>query len=89
MIVHIVLSFGSEQTSITQASASLEDRNTSGSDRRGLTGNDLLWRKPKLFVSPYSGEEEGACLLVCLLVFVFAHTPPAVCRATMLQVCEA
>lgn len=71
---HCVIIWESEQTSITQASVSLEDRIASGSHRRGLNGNGLPWRKPKLFVSPYSGEEEGACSLVCLIVLGVTHS---------------
>lgn len=71
---HCVIIWQSEQTCITQASVSLEDRIASGSRRRGLNGNGLPWRKPKLLVSPYSGEEDGACSLVRLIVFGVTHS---------------
>lgn len=63
---HCVVIWQSEQTTSHKRGCAW---NASGSGGRGLNGNDLLWRKPKLFVSPYSREEKEVHLLVCLIVF--------------------
>lgn len=51
MIMSAVLSGESEQTSVVQASPRSEDRVAPGSGGRGLNGEDLLWREPKLLAS--------------------------------------
>lgn len=79
---HCVVIWQSEQTTSHKRACAW---NASGSGGRGLNGNDLLWRKPKLFVSPHSREEEEVCLPVCLRQ---SHSRLAVCRPIILQMWE-